>query len=346
MADPIDPSEPSIIDIMSGSGPNAREVAGALAAALRRKQLNAEMMATVPALAGSAHLMGQDVTGQGKALEQAGAARLHYGNEAMALKQAMAQAKMQNDLSNTILKGQFGLKAAQIRSGVGTGGGGELTPEALDMAANMFAKTGTLPPMGMGTAGANIRKQILNRAAGLFPELDVAGTKASYGADAGSLKKLQQMSDAVDAFENTAGKNLDQFLGTAQKVVDSGSPLLNQPLRAISEKGLGSQELAAFHAARQVALTEVAKVLTNPTLAGQLTDQARKEVEALMGPNITLGQAYSVAKILKQDMANRKVAVRGQLDEVKKRIGTKPGETAPAEEKKVLKWNAEKGVAE
>jgi hypothetical protein len=128
--------------------------------------------------------------------------------------------------------------------------------------------------------------------------------------------------------------------------VDSGSPLLNQPLRSINQKVLGGQELAAFNAARQVALTEVAKVLTNPNLAGQLTDQARKEVEGLMGPNITLGQAYAVAKILKTDMANRKTAVRGQLDEVRKRIGTKPGEQPAPEEKKVLKWNPEKGVAE
>jgi hypothetical protein len=343
-----DPYDPSLIDVLSGgSQDDARALASAMASQLRRKQLLAEMGATVPALAGTAKLQAQDVGEQQKQLEQAGAARLHYGNEAMALKQSLEQAKMQNALTNTMLRGQYGLRAAEVRSGVGAGGvGGALTPEALDIVAENFAKTGTMPPMGMGTAGAIIRKQIMNRAAELHPGTDLASSKAGYGADTQSLRKLQQMSDAVDAFENTAGKNLDQFLGTAQKVVDSGSPLLNQPLRSINQKVLGGQELAAFNAARQVALTEVAKVLTNPNLAGQLTDQARKEVEGLMGPNITLGQAYAVAKILKTDMANRKTAVRGQLDEVRKRIGTKPGEQPAPEEKKVLKWNPEKGVAE
>jgi len=38
-----------------------------------------------------------------------------------------------------------------------------LTGPALDMVANQFAQTGTLPPMGMGKLGAKVRQAIITR---------------------------------------------------------------------------------------------------------------------------------------------------------------------------------------
>jgi hypothetical protein len=206
-----------------------------------------------------------------------------------------------------------------------------LTPKALDKAAKFYNETGAMQPMGAGPAANAVRSGIMNRAAELDETADLGSNKADYKANTASLGKLTGMLDAVTAFEGTATKNLDMFLGQARKVVDSGSPLLNKPLRAINEKALGSEDQAAFKAARIVAVTEIAKVLNNPNLTGQLSDSARHEVAAFSPENATLAQTYHIANILKQDMANRRTELSKQIGTVKGRMrGEK--QTAPPEQ--------------
>lgn len=205
----------------------------------------------------------------------------------------------------------------------------DLTPAGKDAVALAFAKTGQMPPMGMGTKAANLRVEIINRAAELQPNLDLASSKADFAANAGSLKAVQQQRDAVVSFENTANANLDRFLETAKGVVDSGSPLINRSLRTIGRDVMGSQNQAAFDAARLVAQNEIAKVTSNPNLTGQLSDAARKEVEAAMSPNATLSQIYAVAKVLRADMASRHEALDQQITAIQGRI-KEPSQAAPA----------------
>lgn len=213
--------------------------------------------------------------------------------------------------------------------------GSSITPEALDMLATHFAKTGQLPALGMGAAAAGDRRRIFSRAAEMFPGIDTASNSADFAANKASEVALTKNRDAVVSFENTAGKNIDQFLTTAQKVIDSGSPWINKPLRVVSQQGLGQSDLSAFNAARHVAINEIAKVVSNPGLTGQLSDAARREVEAFIPADATLQQVVSVAKILKNDMKNRHDSMDEQLAEIQKRLKNsltgqgKPGAGAP-----------------
>ena len=210
-----------------------------------------------------------------------------------------------------------------------------LTPEALDMAAELYRSTGQMPQLGMRNPQA--MRQILIRAAELGP-INIASEQAAYAANKGSLIGLVKNRDAVSAFENTAGKNLDLLLQEGRKVIDSGSPWINTPLREIDAKALGNTDLPAFNAARQVAINEIAKVTSNPGLAGQLTDSARREVENFIPASATLAQTMNVAQVLRQDMQNRHQAYNQQIDDIQKRIGkggnvqdnTTGGNNAPA----------------
>jgi hypothetical protein len=219
-----------------------------------------------------------------------------------------------------------------VHTGESKGGtsGGLLSPEALDQAARMFQTTGQLPQMGMGAAGATVRRQIVNRAAELDPNANIAANKAAYHADTGSLGKMQQMSDAVESFERTSLKNLDQFLMVAKQATDTGSPLLNQPTRWFQGRVLGDPTVSNFNTARQVAVNEIAKVLNNPGMGGAaVSDSARHEIESLIGPDSTGNQIAQAAQILKTDMANRKASNAQQLAEIKARLGG-PQPVAPA----------------
>src|SRR6266576_951292 len=198
-----------------------------------------------------------------------------------------------------------------------------MTPEAFDQAAERYWQTGQLPPSGRGGAALAMNKAIQNRTADLHAGQSLAEGSAEYAANKDSLKKLQGNLDSVSAFEKTAKKNLDLFLQQAKKVVDSGSPFINTPLRQIDKNIVGNADMPAYDAARQVAINEIAKVTSSPGLTGVLSDSARKEVEAFIPEKATLKQAYRVAQILTQDMANRHQSYDEQIGIIKARMGGK-----------------------
>lgn len=241
---------------------------------------------------------------------------------AQALKEAQAKTALTSaQAAATPIEAEAKMRAAQ--------GAEPLSAGALDEAAQAYLKTGVMPTLGMKDPGN--RQKIMNRAAEMSNgTADIAGNKAGYKADSGSLTGLQKQRDAVGAFEGTALKNMDMFVNAAGKIVDTGSPMMNIPARMVSGKMIGSPDQAAYEAARQVALTEIAKVTSNPGLSGQLSDSARHEVEGFSPANATLAQTVAIARTLKADMANRRTELDRQIGEVKGRISTGGGVAAPA----------------
>lgn len=199
-------------------------------------------------------------------------------------------------------------------------GGQTLSDAAIEENARLYLQTGQMPTLGQRDPGN--RQRILNKAAEFAAGGggNIAANKADYKADSGSLVALQKQRDAVGAFEDTALKNLQVFLDLAAKVPDSGSPAMNVPLRAASEKMFGNEGLAAYNAARRTVVPEFAKILSNPALSGQLTDSARHEVEEVLSGNATLKQVRAVAELLKTDAANRRQSYDDQLKVVRGRI--------------------------
>lgn len=200
---------------------------------------------------------------------------------------------------------------------------GSLTDTALDQAAQRFLDSGVLPP-GFGTAGVMQKTKIMNRAAEIDPKAALARNQAVYHADTGNLLNLQKTEGTLSAFENTAGKNLDQFLTLADKIPDTGIPWLNTPVRQLDVNVVGSANMAAINAARDVAMREIARVTNDPKLSGALTDSARAEVLGLSPTNATLPQIKAVARVLKQDMANVHAGLNQQIESIKSGIGSNP----------------------
>jgi len=172
-----------------------------------------------------------------------------------------------------ISRGHLGL--ARERLAQEMAGGGQLTPETIDMAANMFLKTGQLPQLGMGKQAAAARQQILNRATVLGTTgadgqpapttADVAGNivgaKQDYKSQEKAVKDFStgQQGKAVNAF-NTA---IDH-LGTMDKLSDA---LANGDTKAINAVGnmiakqTGAPAPTNFNAAKQIVTAEIIKAI-------------------------------------------------------------------------------------
>jgi len=199
----------------------------------------------------------------------------------------------------------------------------ELTREQMLPFAQAYRAGQPLPSLGTGASGAKARQLFFS----LVAELEAKDTvpmvvaRASGQAATAALKKRTDQLSNIRAFEGTASDNLDLFLKTAKPIMDTGSPWLNKPLRSVDVRGLGAGDIAAFNAARQVALTEIAKVTNNANLVGVLNESARNEVMGLIPEDATLEQIYKVAGVLKQDMANRRTHLEGEIAELQKQLG-------------------------
>jgi hypothetical protein len=209
-----------------------------------------------------------------------------------------------------------------------------LTDDDLRREGEKFAITQIMPAIGNGSVA--IKKAIIHysnefaRQSGLTPR-DLAVMGLAYKGDAASLKALQTQRDQIVTFEDTARKNLDLFLDAASKIPDTGVPWINSPLRTLDEKAVGSANMAAVNAARQVANNEIAKVTSGGGLSGVLSDAARKEVANYNPADATFKQTKAVADILRKDMANRHASLDAGLSAIKDRIGTTgAATTAPA----------------
>lgn len=195
-----------------------------------------------------------------------------------------------------------------------------MTPDAIAVAAKRYNQDGTLPPMGMGKVGASNRIQIMNMAAKLDPNAAIAANKAQLNSDTASLKNIQKTYDASTAFSNTLDKNLTLLKQSAGDVVDTGSPFLNQPLRLIDKRIFGANGQVAYDVYTQTVISEASKILTSPQGTGNLTDQARKDMEAAVAPGATLGQIMTAGNALETDAKNKRDSYQQQIDVIKGRI--------------------------
>jgi hypothetical protein len=198
-----------------------------------------------------------------------------------------------------------------------------LTDDDYARAGEQYMRTGVMPAMGRDSM---TRGKIVHagnqwaRDNGFKPQ-DIITMQAAYAGDKDSLKKFQAQRDQIVSFEQTAQKNLDLFLQAASKIPDTGVPWLNKPLRSLDQTVVGSENMAAVNAARQIANNEIAKVTSGGGLSGVLSDSARHEVEGYNPANATYAQTLAVAKVLKQDMANRHGSMDATLQDIKTRIG-------------------------
>ena len=85
-----------------------------------------------------------------------------FGKEVMP-GQAAGMTPFQEE-SLKVSKGNLAVAQKRLEAESATG---ILSPESLDLAANMYINTGTLPPLGIGKGAANVKSQIMNRAAQL-----------------------------------------------------------------------------------------------------------------------------------------------------------------------------------
>lgn len=213
----------------------------------------------------------------------------------------------------------------------------QFTPQAIELAANTYIQTGSLPPLGMGKSGVNVRGKILNRAAELAESMGgvegQAARNALYKANAAELVKLQTQRGPVMAFEKTARENIKIAKDLSNKVDRTGVPVFNRWSLAGRKAVQGDPDVAAFDAAVRVSINEVAKVTSGSTGGAVTSDSARREIESMLNTAMTKPQFDAVVNVLERDMDSRIKGFDEQISMVTSALKPKATEAKPTRDR-------------
>src|ERR1017187_8666694 len=220
------------------------------------------------------------------------------------------------------------------------GAAGEPSQLDIDTMADKYNVTGALPALGMGASA--LRMKILTSAAaaarGERPLVGQTGgppggpsaaggqaaNSASFNSSKSAMAALQKQSALVDAYEKTAGMNLDlanSFVNGPGKTLDeTGSPLLNRALLHFQQHITGDPATQQFVNALTTSRDEYARVISAATGAQGITDAGRTEAQNLFPDSISPQQLGPAILTAKQEMENRSQGQHAQLEVLKQHI--------------------------
>ena len=210
---------------------------------------------------------------------------------------------------------------------VNTGPTTDLTPGGLDAVALMFLKTGQMPSLGMGAAAVGLRQKIINRAAELMPNLDIAGNQSGFKADQATLTLLTKRVGATRAFAEQAKGSLNNAARASQAMPRTGSPLVNRYSQFVTGKTLtGDPRLTRLEVFIYSAARDYAKVTSGGSESvAALTDAANQKADELLNAAQTPESFQAALTAMQQDMDNAVQTLVAERDLTQQKIRQTPG---------------------
>ncbi len=218
---------------------------------------------------------------------------------------------------------------AKMRTGTPT----PLSSDALDLAAWHYKMTGQLPYLGMGSSGANLRAQIIQRAADLskgekLSMKDAALGMATSKATASALPQVERTTAMIGSYEQTAQSSIALVRELAQKgSAQSGIPVLNRWIQAGRTAVAGDPNVTAFNNAIVTLKNEYAKIMSGGYGATATSDSARNEATQLISTAQTPEQLEAALQTMQREMEFRMNALQSTLHGMQSQIA---GNVAPA----------------
>ena len=233
---------------------------------------------------------------------------------------------------------QVEAKAKTDSQKIQMGGPNALTDRDKDYYAAYVMANGRMP-IGLSRIGPEAIQSIMSRVSeraaemGMKPE-DFAIAGPVVRTKLGALMQFEKNVNAIQAYEGMLVKNIDILGELSAKLPRNKSPLLNRPMNWVEQNLAGDPAMAEYLFQVKTVATEIARVLNNPNLTGQLTDTATKELDAIVKGTFNHAQLMQVLDRAKADAQNRSKSLDDQKAKVIQEIrgvgigGAKPSATS------------------
>lgn len=208
--------------------------------------------------------------------------------------------------------------------------------DALVNAATRYNIDGTMPPLGMGKAGAKTRGAILDMAAELAKGTDPADQRLrqiSTKANTSALADLSKREAQVGAFERNFVRNADIVEKMSTKMDQSGSPIIQKWINAGKKKVGGDPDIAALDVAIKAVVNEYGKIVSGSMGNTAVAQSEIKRMEDLLNNANTTEQVIAILNTMRQETDNRMVGFKEEKSRLRGDISGKPaaaGAAAPA----------------
>jgi len=205
--------------------------------------------------------------------------------------------------------------------------------DALVNAATRYNIDGTLPPLGMGKAGAKTRGAILDMAAELSKGIDPTDQRIrqiSTKANASALTDLSKREAQVGAFERNFTRNADIVQKMSTKMDQSGSPIIQKWINAGKKKVGGDPEIAALDVAIKAVVNEYGKIVSGSMGNTAVAQSEIRRMEDLLNNANTTEQVIAILNTMRQETGNRMAGFKEEKDRLRGDISGKPATPTPA----------------
>jgi len=194
---------------------------------------------------------------------------------------------------------------ARANSGAGTSAGSlPFSADSIDAAAARYNFDGSLPPMGMGKAGVQVRAAIMNRAAELASGVDPTQQRRNQLENKGDVNTRNA---AVRAFStgtegravqaaNTALNHLATVRQLAEAQKSGDARIWNKAARAFGTQ-FGVAEPTNLNAALIMVAPEISKAVVGVGGTGHERDQALKALDPNGSPDQIIGATQTMEEL-------------------------------------------------
>ena len=193
-----------------------------------------------------------------------------------------------------------------------------LTKDALDMAADQFLVTGTIPSVNRAD-----RSAIINRAAAMAKEkgmsADVVDRMANK-ANQSALTQLTKQETMVGAFEKNFVKNVGIVERISQKKDNTGVPLLQKWINVGKKATSGDPELASLAVAIKAVQNEYGKIVSGSMGNTAVAVSEIKRMEELLNAAQTPQDVMAVLNTMREETQNRMAGFKEQKSELTNEI--------------------------
>lgn len=228
----------------------------------------------------------------------------------------LEQAKFDESVRHN--KKEEGIASSKVAAAAPTGGG--LDPDTIhDAAIDVMADKDRMRQYAtFGQSGQAMRVAINNEKTKILhsigmTEPQLIRQQAIAKGQIKSTSDLVGMQNAVNAYETLAQGNGQRVIELANSVNTSGVPLLNSAER-LGKLASGSPDAAELMLVLHNYQVEAARIVTQPSLKGQLTDQAIKDLKDVVPANMTPKQAVRLVNRLNFEFDLRQRGIQGSLD--------------------------------
>jgi hypothetical protein len=204
-----------------------------------------------------------------------------------------------------------------------------LTPESTQMLAENYLATGTLPPLGMGTAAAQARTQIYNKASESGKTGgEIATQGAIYKATSAALKGDLKTYDGMQASHERIAAGFTILRNASAAAPRFGSMLANKPWEWIQKQAFSDPAMTNYKAALEIVLPEYAKLMSGNGMSQALQVEQLHHAQQILSSAMSDEQLNSALDTLESEMQGTLAAITKTVGQRTSNIGSSTFKTS------------------